>query len=161
MVRKCTLAPMIWHRVQVYDKHSYPVFYSNTCLLLPSPPPILPICGAPTFHNITDSQKFILICNMSSEPIEIPADASIAVQEEAQDLGEDPAIKEVSQHLVESTTTTQITTRDKNLHLQADKLKSGNQQLVEKHFDLTSAKRLWDIQFVKLLKYLLLTMMIT
>ena len=161
MVRKCTLAPMTWHRVQVYDKHSYPVFYSNTCLLLPSPPPILPICGAPTFHNITDSQKFILICNMSSEPIEIPADASIAVQEEAQDLGEEPAIKEVSQHLVESTTTTQITTRDKNLHPQADKLKSGNQQLVEKHFDLTSAKRLWDIQFVKALKRLLLTMMIT
>ena len=64
---------------------------------------------------------------MSSEPIEIPADASIAVQEEAQDLGEEPAIKEVSQHLVELTTTTQITTRDKNLHPQADKLKCSNQ----------------------------------
>ena len=32
---------------------------------------------------------------------------------------------------------------------------------MEKHFDLTSAKRLWDIQFVKSLKRLLLTMMIT
>ena len=47
------------------------------------------------------------------------------------------------------------------MYPQADKLKSGNQQLVEKHFDLTSAKRLWEIQFVKSLKRLLLTMAIT
>ena len=79
---------------------------------------------------------------MSSEPIEIPADARIAVQEEAQDLEEELVKNKVPQHLVESVTTTQIISGDKNLYPQADKLRSSNQQLVEKHFDLTSAKRL-------------------
>ena len=159
--QKCTLAPMAWHKIPI--RHHGNLLYTKreACIIMPSLLPTLAVYGAPTIHNTSDSEKFVLLCNMSQEPIIIPAGAMVAYQERAYDLEEESSttILPVGSALSVATAPTQ--TKHKDQHPQADKLKSSTDQMVEKHFDLISAKQVWDMKFVKSLKRLLLTMAIT
>ena len=98
---------------------------------------------------------------MSTEPIDIPAGAIIAEQETAQSL-EEGKLSEVSlRDLAFITPRMGIQSKYEDRHPQVDKLKHSSDQTVEKHFDLSSTKSLWDAKFVKALKRLLLTMAVT
>ena len=159
--QKCTLAPMSWQRVSVEDSKPLLLATAKTCILIPSLLPIFPFHGAPTVHNSEDQEKFVLLCNMSSEPIDIPADATVAHQEIAYDI-EEPSLTTIPVRDSVLSNTIISSKSDRKSHCsQADKLKSSTEQIVEKHFDLTSTKQLWDPKFVKSLKRLLLTMAIT
>ena len=158
---KCTLAPMVWHRVGVQGGESSSKGTAKVCIIIPSPPLILPIYGASTVHNTEDQEKFVLLCNLSQKPLDIPAGATIAHQEIAHDLEEQSfSMTSLMTSALFSPTHPTLSKRD-NQHQQVDKLKSSNDQFVEKHFDLKSAKQLWDSKFVKSLKRLLLTMATT
>ena len=98
---------------------------------------------------------------MSTEPINIPAGAIIAEQETAQSLGERKPSEVFSRDLALITPRMEIQSKYGDRHPQVDKLKHSSDQTVEKHFDLSSAKSLWDAKFVKALKRLLLTMAVT
>ena len=157
----CTLAPMAWHKVMVQGNGSLYETTAKICIIMPSLPPILPIYGAPTVHNTEDQQKFALICNLSQESLEIPAGAIIAHQETAHDLEEQSFTMTLSVNSALLSTTHSTLSKRDNQYQQVDKLKTANNQLVEKHFDLKSAQQLWDPRFVKSLKRLLLTMATT
>ena len=159
--QKCTLAPMSWQKIPLRDEESFLQTTAKTCIIIPSPPPVFSIYGAPTFHNTSDFKKFALLCNMTQEPIDIPAGATIAYQENAYDLEGENLSTASSRDSVLRASTTPIQSDKRNRHPQVDKLKTSTDQMVEKHFDLTTAKQLWDISFVKSLKRLLLTMAAT
>ena len=159
--QKCTLAPMTWHKVPVIDDEVSFQSSSIACILLPFPPPTLAVHGAPTFHNTTDQQKFILLCNMSQDPIDIPVGAIVAHQEIAQDLERESVATTVLMDSGFSASAIETRSNVKDRYPQVDKLKHSTQQVVEKYFDLSTAKELWDIECVKSLKRLLLTMAVT
>ena len=156
----CTLAPMSWQKIPVQDKSTIQA-KKGISIIIPSPPPTLAIYGAPVVHNTEDPEKFVLLCNMSFESIDIPADAIIAYQETVRDLTEQNQPQITSRNSVLSAPTVSTGSDYNQQHRQVDKLKSSYDQVVEKHFDLTSAKQLWDPKFVKSLKRLLLTLAIT
>ena len=156
-----TLAPMTWHRVPVLDDKPSSHSLTMTCILLPAASPVLSVYGAPTVHNTSDCRKFILLCNMSQKSIEIPAGAIVAHQEQVQDLDKESFLLPMPVNAAEEISSTPSDSNSKIQHPQVDKLKKSNQQVVEKHFDLTSAKELWEMKFVKSLKRLLLTMAVT
>ena len=158
--QKCTLAPMSWQKVSVQNKGLLSQT-AKACIIIPSPSPIFSIYGAPTIHNTDDDEKFTLLCNMSQDPIDIPHGAIVAYQESAYDLEDQSSPILLSMKPVLSNTTASTQLNHKSRWPQVDKLKSSNDQMVEKHFDLTSAKELWDLKFVKSLKRLLLTMATT
>ena len=97
---------------------------------------------------------------MNAKPIDIPAGVIIAQQELAQSLDEEKSFEVLSEDMALATPRSGTESKCKDRHLQVDKLKHSNDQTVEKNFDLTSAKSLWDSKFVKALKRLLLTMSI-
>ena len=79
---------------------------------------------------------------MNHEAIEIPAGAVIAYQEIAQDLEKESYTQAIPINSVSRVPNTQSQSSDEIQYPQVDKLKSSNQQVLEKHFDLTSAKQL-------------------
>ena len=139
------LAPMTWHRVPIKNNKDSEIILEpsiQTCLIIRSPPIILPVYGAPTFHNTLDSEKFILLCNMSTKSIDIPAGVIIAQQELAQSLNEEKSFEVLSEDMALATPRSGTESKCKDRHPQVDKLKYSNDQTVEKNFDLSSIKSL-------------------
>ena len=124
--KKGMLAPMSWQKIPLQEDGFSLELSEKTCLIIPSPPPLLAIYGAPTVHNTADPEKFALLCNMSSEPIEIPEGVIIAYQEVAYDLEKQSSAQIVSADTSPSDTALLAYSDRKQQYRQVDKLKSSN-----------------------------------
>ena len=117
---------MSWQKIPIQEDGSSLELSEKTCLIIPSPPPLLAIYRTPTVHNTKDPEKFALLCNMSSEPIEIPEGVIIAYQEVAHDLEKQNSAQIVLVDISLSDTALSAYSDRKQQYRQVDKLNSND-----------------------------------